>query len=198
MLVPAIALGLTAVGQQPVIWTWEATVQEPVIDPHGVTTQTVTLRALMEADAPKVFLSATIFDTLAAMNSEYGSIVDWEIHNSLADLTGDLTTTDGASLYNTNAGQLCLWGPCTYDNPVDVLSFTWQLNADVDLDAPVNVMYATSTHAAWVKAGQDHGDAGAYEADVIHEAVFGWTIVPAPSGAIVLALPVFLCGRRRR
>lgn len=192
----ALVVASAALAQQPVTWTWQAKVDQPVIDPDGVTSQKVTLSALMEADAPTVFLSAVIFDTLIAANPDYGTISGWTVLNSLADLTGDLTTSDGTSLYGTNAGQLCLWGPCTMDNPVDILEFTWQLADDVDLDAPVTVTYATDTLIAVVKAGTDHGDAQAYEAEVINEATFGWTIVPAPATLALLAAPVIT--RRRR
>jgi hypothetical protein len=198
-LTPLLILALAGTANAQVIWTWLATVDEPVIDPDGVTTQRVTLSALMEAPAPTVYLAATIFDTLGAINAEYGHITDWQVLNNLADLTGDLTTSDGVSLYNTNAGQLCLWGPCTHANPIDVFEFTWQLNDAVDLDAPIDVMYVTDTAAALVKAGTDHDDAEVYEANVINEAVITWTIVPAPGvWCMGAGAAVWLAPRRRR
>jgi len=191
---------LAATGAHAQTWTWLADVENPIIDPDkGVTTQTVTLTALMEHDTPYVAIGAVIFDTLGALNAEIGHIVDWQVLNDLDELTGDLTTTDGVSLYGTNAGQLCAtFGPCNHDNPIDVLEFTWQLNDGVDLDAPIEVNYVTLTEVAVVMAGEDQDSADFIEVEVIHDALLSWTVVPGPHVLALglCALPVALARRR--
>jgi hypothetical protein len=181
-------------------WDWLATVDNPVLDPsEGVTTQTVTLSVAMVYDTPFYILGAAIFDTLGALNADYGQITDWKVLNNLADLTGDLTTTDGVSLYNTNAGQICAtFGPCTTGNPIDVLEFTWQLNDDVELDAPVEVNYVTLTRNASIMAGQDQNDHDVIPVETIIEAFVPWTILPAPSALALAALTAPTLVRRPR
>jgi hypothetical protein len=177
-------------------WDWLATVDNPVLDPsEGVTTQTVTLSVAMVYDTPFYILGAAIFDTLGALNADYGQITDWEVLSHLDQLTGDLTTTDGTSLYDTNAGQLCTFTNCVHDNPIDVLSFTWKLDDDAPLDAPFEVTYVTNTHNAAIWAGNDQDDAVSIPVEILFEANVSWTVVPAPQAAL-LGLACVI--RRRR
>jgi hypothetical protein len=195
-----LALAAPACAAHAQTWTWLADVEHPIMDPSkGITTQTVTLTALMEHDEPYVIMGATIYDTLGDAGAYGGHITDWEILNQFDELTGDLTTTDGVSLYNTNAGQLCAtFGPCTNDNPVDVMTFTWELNEDTPLDRPFDVTYLTLTAEAFVKAGDDADDADFIEARIINEAAINWTVLPAPSTALILTIPLALSRRRPR
>jgi hypothetical protein len=190
-----IVVGLAATAHAQT-WTWLADVANPVLDPdNGVTTQNVTLSVLMEHDTPYYILSFAIFDTLGALNADYGQITDWEVLSHLDQLTGDLTTTDGTSLYDTNAGQLCTFTNCVHDNPIDVLSFTWKLDDDAPLDAPFEVTYVTNTHNAAIWAGNDQEDAISIPVEFLFEANVSWTVVPAPPAALLgLACVV----RRRR
>jgi hypothetical protein len=193
-----LALAAPACAAHAQTWTWLADVENKVLDPgKGITTQTVTLTALMEHDTPYIAIGATIFDTIGDANAYHGHVTDWQVLNNLADLTGDLTTTDGVSLYNTNAGQLCAtFGPCTTANPIDVLEFTWELDEDAPLDAPFDVTYLTLTSAAIIMAGEDQETADFIEVEVVIEGVMSWTVVPAPGTiALVAAIPLL---RRRR
>jgi hypothetical protein len=182
-----------AAAAQSLQWTWLADVEHPVIDPSkGITTQTVTLSVLMEFDAPWVVIDYTIFDTIGALNADLGHITEWKVLNDLADLTGDLTTTDGVSLFGTNAGQLCLFGPCTSDNPVDVLRFTWE----VDRAGAYDVTYLTDTSIAYAWIGENQDVAKPFEADILNEVVVTWKVVPAPA-ALALGVPLLMRRRRR-
>jgi hypothetical protein len=177
-------------------WDWLATVDTPVLDPSkGVITQTVTLSVAMEYDTPFYILGAAVFDTLGTLNADRGHIVDWEVLNQLDELTGDLTTTDGVSLYGTYAGQLCTFTVCNTDNPLDVLEFTWQLD-DLDPAAPFEVTYATDTSTAGIWAGEGPFESKFIPIDAPTEVAFGWTVVPSPSSLALGALAIIT--RRRR
>jgi uncharacterized protein (TIGR03382 family) len=107
-------------------------------------------------------------------------------------LTGDLTTTDGVSLFGTNAGQLTVFGPFTSANPVDILEFTWTSNGAVG-----DVAYATNTSAAVLWIGADKDTAVSVDAQWT-DADFKWTVVPTPASAALLGLGGLALVRRRR
>jgi hypothetical protein len=149
----------------------------------------------MEFDAQYLYFNAAVFDTIGIFKADVGSIVDWQVLNHLDDLTGDLTTTDGVSLFNTHAGQLFPFQFWTSGNPVDVLEFTWE---PIKAGA-YEVKYATETELAAVWAGETEDAVRPYFADIIHEVSFGWTVIPTPptfAGGACLAL--LLAIRRRR
>ncbi len=164
------------------------------------TTAEWTLSLSMEADTEFVALSATIFDTLNTAGAEFGDITSWEVLNDLAELTGDLTTTDGDNLYGTNAGQLTVFGPFTSDNPVDVLKFTWEAADGFTIgDGGDLVSYSTSTEnvTLWVGADKDSADALDVTGNVL-EGVARIGIIPAPGAAALLGLGGLAMARRRR
>jgi len=176
--------------------SWMADVE---ISPDG-TTADWTLSLSMDADTPFVALSATIFDTLNTAGGDFGSITGWSVLNDLDELTGDLTTTDGDSLFNTNAGQLTVFGPFTSDNPVDVLTFTWEAaDGFVIGDGPDVVSYSTDTENVTLWVGDDKESATALDVTgAISEAGFEWTVVPTPASAMLLGLGGLALARRRR
>jgi uncharacterized protein (TIGR03382 family) len=153
---------------------------------------TVTLSVAMAGNNDFVALSATIFDTLNSLGSDLGDITSWSVLNNLADLTGDLTNSDGDNLTGTNAGQLTVFGPFSSDNPINVLEFTWQSNGGFG-----DVAYGTSTDAAVLWIGATKQTAQPVDASVT-EASFGWTVVPTPGTAGLLALSGLALVRRRR
>ena len=164
------------------------------------TTAEWTLSLSMDADTPFVALSATIFDTLNTAGDEFGGVTGWEVLNSLADLTGDLTTTDGQSLFGTNAGQLTVFGPFTSDNPVDILTFTWEAADGFTIgDGPDTVTYSTATENVTLWVGDDKDTATALDiTGNVTEAEFSWTVVPTPASAALLGLGGLALARRRR
>ena len=162
------------------------------------TTAEWTLSLDMSADAPFVALSATIFDTLNVAGAEFGSITSWEVLNSLDELTGDLTTTDGDSLFGTNAGQLTVFGPFTSANPIDVLKFTWEAADGYTIgDGGDLVTYQTQTKAMVLWVGDDIDSAASTEAQA-SDVAFEWTVVPTPASAALLGLGGLALARRRR
>jgi hypothetical protein len=161
----------------------------------------VTLWLNMESTEPWEALSATIFDTLNTAGAEYGSIVGWEVHNQLACLTGDLTTTDGTSLYNTHAGQLFPFAPFTSANPIDVLSFQWSAHEGYRIaDEGQAVAFATLTQFMFLWVGEDQHDNNVHVIEVfdITEGVFGWHVVPPPSTIVACLIPCLTAVRRTR
>jgi len=105
-------------------------------------TVTLTLELMTDPDVEIAGLAATIFDTLGGTNAASGGIAGWQVLNSLADLTGDLTETDGVSLFNTNAGQLTMFGGSFVPGfPIGVLEFKYEPG---ELDGSL-VTYTTET-----------------------------------------------------
>jgi hypothetical protein len=139
-------------------------------------------------------LGKATFNTLGGANSERGSIGSWHVKNNLADKTGDLTTTDGVSLFGTNAqqglGQLFI-----SDDPIDVLEFEWS----TDDYSGYLVTYTTSMlEPLLVWEGHEDGEFGEL-VDWSHiEAEIHFTVVPAPTSTLAMLLGASLVTRRRR
>jgi hypothetical protein len=160
-------------------------------------TASVTLTMLMETypgDGPFAAFCAAIFDVLGDDGAAGGHILGWEYHNSLNELTGDLATTDGVSIYFVNTGQLTTFGPFASDNPIDVFTFHWA----PDEYTPFEATYTTDTdyegnRSMLVWEGEDKETAHAVEYPVV-EAGITITVVPAP----ISAAPLLLLTRRRR
>jgi uncharacterized protein (TIGR03382 family) len=169
---------------------WMASISNTELQPGESTT--VTLSATMAGGDEFVALAATIFDTVNTNGAGLGGITGWQVLNDLEMLTGDLTTTDGVSLFGTNAGQLTVFGPFTSANPVDILEFTWTSNGAVG-----DVAYATNTSAAVLWIGADKDTAVSVDAQWT-DADFKWTVVPTPASAALLGLGGLALVRRRR
>lgn len=179
-------------------WTWHADIANPVLDPAiGLTTQEVTLSVSMEHDTPYYIVGFSIFDTLGSLDADQGQITDWTILNHLADLTGDMTTSDGVSLYNTYIGQLCTFTVCNHDNPLDVLTFTWEYEGDTP-EAPFEVSYETLTYEASIWAGKDQDTAVTVPVEILHEAQVTWTVLPSPASLALAPFSLLVTRRRRR
>lgn len=154
---PALADGIA-------FWLSHVTTDDgDAIVEHGETAM-MTLSVLMDPDLIEhnAIIAASVFDTLGDEHAYHGHVVSWFIHNNLAELTGDLTTTDGASLFGTHAGQICAintyW---TYDNPVDIITIEW-----APLDAGTyDVTYSTSSDRGIVHVYEYTDDA--HDADVV-------------------------------
>jgi hypothetical protein len=197
MLVLA-GLGASAQAQS---WVWMADVPDGTVLGPGDSI-TVTLSAAFDSGGGEPFqvIAATIFDTLNIVGAEQGEPLmegDWDVLHNLDALTGDLTTTDGSSLINTNAGQFPYFPfYFTGDNPVDVLRFTWTAS---DEASGGDVSFTTSTSAALIWVGREQNDVDAVNLiDHVCEASFGWTVVPAPGSVAVLGIAGLALGRRRR
>jgi hypothetical protein len=162
-------------------------------------TATVTWSLNMNGDTPFVALSATIFDTINTSGAEYGSISSWSVLNNLADLTGDLTTSDGTNLFGTNAGQLTVFGPFTSANPIDVLEFVFTANDGVVLMEGDDINYETSTENVTLWLGDSKETASAVDVtQSVGEGVARFGVVPAPASLALLGFGGLALARRRR
>jgi len=200
----ACAAGAWAGEEPSVTWLWEVTTDDgdALVEPGE--TASITLSADMEPSVGEpgqtdgfivVGLAATIFDTLGGLNADRGGIVGWEVLNMLTFPTGDLTTTDGVSLFNTHAGQ----GPTfnvifTTDDPVDVLTFSWSTDDFSGYTAHYQ------THTSVFAIGESEGDLNfdnTFAVTDILEAQVQFQVAPSPpvSAAVLLAM---LAVRRRR
>jgi hypothetical protein len=178
------------------IWLWDVTTDDgdAIVEPGETASVLLSMHMLPNQGFEVAGISAVIWDTLGMANADRGQIVGWEILNSLGDLTGDLTTTDGVSLFGTNAGQLTVFGPFTSANPIDVLTFQWE-PTEIGV---YTVQYMTDTANLTVWEGESPDKATAVEYGVA-EAAISFAVVPAPgAGALGLAgLALMGTGRRR-
>ena len=176
-------------------WLWDVTTDDgdAIVEPGE--TAVVTLAMLMETDQPYevVGIGITSFDTLGIDNAANGHIAGWQVLNDLDYLVGDTTTTDGVSLFNTNAAQFPNENFADA-NPVDVLKCFWQ----PDVAGDFAVEYATITHefSAWVTIG-DPANAVLMTLPVV-EADIGFEVVPAPPALLTFTLLTPLASRRHR
>jgi len=151
---------------------------DTLVEAGETATVTLSLDYIPNVDGENVQgLSAMIFDTLGVLGADTGEIVSWEVLNELAFLTGDLTTSDGTSLFGTNAGQLTQFGPFTADDPIAVLQLDWQ----PDVLEGQTVLYQTSTSVLQVWEG-DFADPSSIPWNPIDNAVL---INVAEAGACV-------------
>jgi len=209
LLTLAAAAGTPAhAGEEPsVTWLWEVTTDDgdALVEPGE--TATVTLSADMEPSVGEpgqtdgfivVGIGSTIFDTIGGMNADRGGIADWQVLNMLDFQLGDLTTSDGVSLFGTLAGQ----GPSfnlffTDDDPVDVLTWSWSTD---DFSGYV-VQYETSTEGFLIGEGDEPGDIDdSFLARTVFEAKVEFHVIPSPTAAsaILFLSPVLLRRHRAR
>lgn len=189
------AIAPLASAQGTGIWLWEVNTDngDAIVEPGETANITLSVHLIPNPPQPFVALAATVFDTLGGMNASKGQIVGWEVHNNLADLTGDVTTTDGVSLFGTNAGQLTVFGPFVSDNPIDVMTFQW---APDDLGTyTVSYMTDTDNMTAWQGEDKDSAMAVTY---AVAEAAISFQVVPSPGPAALGALAAAVFIRRRR
>lgn len=89
-------------------------------------TVTLSIDFMPNVNAKRVLgLSHAVFDVLGGLNAATGNIGTWDVPDDLTVLVGDLTTTDGVSLYGVSVGQLPVFGPFDPSDPIKVLQFTW-------------------------------------------------------------------------
>lgn len=199
----AVAAAHPAHAQGEATWLWSVTTQngDAVVEPGE--TALVTLELLMESDVyePDMYaFGVAEFDTLGGQGAELGQVVDWTVLNGLADITGDLTTTDGVSMFGTTAYQVDLQGPFVEDNPIAVFEFEWM----PDVQGSYAVQY--DTHSYLPEARQEvliwiADESGNYTIEEhwpVTEAAISFEVVPAPAGATLLALGGTVALRRRR
>ena len=157
---------------------------------------TVTLSIDFDPDVDGVNilgLAATIFDVVGDAGASLGEITSWDVLNSLDELTGDLTETDGTSLFNVNAGQLTQFGPFSDDDPIDVIEFNWS----TEQVGPYAVGYETMTESMVVwetDGGDDFGvDWAVVEADIEFDVIPGQACYPDCVNDGVLNILDFVC-----
>jgi hypothetical protein len=141
-------------------WTYDYTTDDGDNLVDFGETATVTLTLDFDPDIDEVTylgFAASIFDVIGDGGAAKGHITGWNVLNNLADLTGDLTTTDGTSLFGVNAGQLTGFGPFTPADPLDVIEFGWTADDNEDF----GVTYQTVTESMFV---WEPGDGGGEEA----------------------------------
>ena len=82
------------------IWLWEVTTDDgdAIVEPGETASVLLSMHMLPNQGFNVVGISATIWDTLGMANADKGQIVDWEIHNSLGDLTGPILAMTDPSL----------------------------------------------------------------------------------------------------
>lgn len=191
-----LSLTAPALADGTATWLWDVATQDgdAIVEPGETATITLLLH-MQPHDHPWSAFAATIFDTIGGDGSSNGHIVAWKIHDHF-DLAGDTTTTDGVSLFDTQAGQFTVGGgPFNEDNPVDIFSFEWQ--PDV-LDS-YEVNYATISdiegeRAVFVWEGTSKYDAtGALYP--VSDTLITFTVVPAPP--TILLFTIFTLPRRR-
>jgi len=177
------------------IWKWDISTNDgdPIVEPGEIATIDLELDFDPDVDGINVTgLSAVIFDVLGGTNAANGHIVDWQVNEDLSFLAGDLTTTDGVSLFNINAGQLTLFGPFSTADPIHVISFQWK----PDLIDDYMVQYMTDTQSLEIWEGS-FGDNTSVPWTPV-EADISFQVFPAPgSVGCALAAAGVMAGRRR-
>ena len=191
------AAGLAAGAQAQ---TGSATWLADVVIADDLQSVECTLSVAFDADTPWVAFDEALFDTLNLAGAEFGGITSWKVLNHLEELAGDLTTTDGDSLFGTYAVQLTIYGPFTDANPIDVLTFTWETEggyAIADGGEPVQCTTSTELLGLWV--GDDIDSATwLVVTDHVTEATFGWGVIPTPGSVALLGTGLLTLGGRRR
>lgn len=197
LAMPIGLMNAAAFGDGQATWLWDVTTQngDAIIEPGE--TAIVTLSLLMESemyDMDHVAIGWAEFDTLGGFGAGMGAIVDWQVLNILDNLTGDQTTTDGVSLFNTTAAQIDGQGPFANDNPIGVLEFEWS----PDHVGEYVVGYDTLTHMGTVQVwiSLDDGPYDLAEVWPVAEAAISFQVVPAPATLGVVAI-LAVAWRRR-
>jgi hypothetical protein len=185
------------------LWTVETDDGDALVEPGESAIVTLTLDLEPDAGEGDVLgFGAAIWDTIGSSGASNGQLVDWLILNHLGELLGDVTTTDGVSLFGTVAGDLPGIGPDTFWDPIDVLQFEWTTdeysNYTVEYDT-FSASYATGERGL-IDIYLEHapGDYEAVQWPVV-EAAVSFQVVPAP-GALVpgaILLTTFASRRRR-
>jgi hypothetical protein len=166
-------------------------------------TALVTLQLLMESevyDPGALAFGVAIFDTIGGRGADSGEILGWTVLNSLDEITGDLTTTDGVSMFGTTAYQVDLQGPFVTDNPIAVFEFEWMPSV---LDS-CTVAYETHSylpdapHEAIVWIADESGNFTIEEHWPVAEADISFQVAPAPGVPCLLAAACLSTLPRRR
>ena len=176
---------------------------DAIVEPGETATITLSIDMMPNVDVPGgpvLGLSVAVFDTIGDQGAANGNVIDWQILNTLDDLTGDLTELHGIDLIGTTAAQsLITDDPFSHDDPIDVLQFTW----GTDDYAAYSVHYSTHTyfidrdleHLVTVWEGDLNGDFDDYLWPIT-EAAISFTVVPAPNAAALIAGVCSLAARR--
>jgi hypothetical protein len=134
---------------------------------------------------------ASIFDTLGGRGADAGHIVSWNVLEHFADATGDLTTTDGVSLFGTTAMQFDIQGPFSADNPVAIFEFEWApdvLGSYVVEYETFSYLDVDQHHDVVVLIAKEPFEFINPEEWPVTEAHISFQVVPAPGGMVVLVL----------
>lgn len=188
------ALLATGAHAQTATWTWEVLTDDgdALVEPGETASVTLTMDLTPDAGEGDVLgFGGAAWDTLGSGGALNGQIVDWEILNDLAEVYGDLTITDGVSLFGTVAADLPGVGPDTFFDPIDVLRFDWV----PDVYEESTAVYDTFTSSIFT------GDAGMVDVFLertpgdyelvqwpVAEAQVAIQVVPGPGAGLALVL----------
>jgi len=169
----AIVMACVSVSAQAQTAEWLVDVPDGTVLAPGESI-TVTMSVAFDGAGEEfAAFGVTIFSTLNEGGADLGGVEGWEVLNDLDFFQEDVTTTDGDSLYGTNAGQLLDLGPFVFDNPIDVFRFTW--TADAGMSGEVS--YETLTPVMVLFVGPDINEAEPTAHVVVTEASFGWSVL---------------------
>jgi hypothetical protein len=133
----------------------------------------VTLSVAFEGGgAPFAAFGASVHDTLNTLGADLGGIDGWTVLSDLDELPGDMTTTDGDSLFGTYAVQINVFGPFNSDNPIDVIEFTWTAG-----EGSGEVAFETADSFLGLYVGEDKESARGINDVPTEETSFGWIVV---------------------
>jgi hypothetical protein len=187
-------------------WLWEVTTDDgdSIVEP-GESAQ-VSLMLDMDPDVnypdgPVLGLGGVAFDLVGDGGAANGQVTDWQVNPVLIALIGDLTTTDGVSLFGVTAVQftIAVFSP---DDPIQVITFSWRPSEigsySVQYDSsswnPISVRPEHDLAAIWT---------GTMESEFlvpwpVTEAQISFNVVPPPTTALTLALSISVLTRRSR
>lgn len=197
-----LALSAVARIDTQAIWLWGVVTNDgdAIVEPGESATITLSIDLDPDVDFGRVWgFSDAVFDTLGGDNAGRGGIQSWEVLSSLNSLFGDQTATDGISLFGTWAVQFAFGEVFSFDDPIDVLAFTWTARDEGNYV----VSFATDTMSGfdvpdmigvWVGDELDTADRVEWP---ITEAAISFQVIPAPSAFLAGGLGFALWSRRR-
>jgi hypothetical protein len=181
-------------------WLWDVTTQDGDNIVHPGETATITLSLDMDPSVGEkgqsggtvIGFGAAIFDTLGGLNADKGTIIGWDVLNSLDFLLGDTTTSDGISLFDTTVGQVPSEVFSKAD-PISVITFHWQPARTGDFEVRYSTWTDPSMFFVW-----ESGDPLGTNWTSIVEAAIRFEVVPAPAGIVALIGALLVAVRSRR
>jgi hypothetical protein len=164
-------------------WLWEVSTPDgdAIVEPGETATVRLSIDLSPSPGEQGVqAFGAIIWDTLGGLNADTGGIISWVIDPRLTLHLGDMTTTDGVSLYLSTAAQQ--GDPCCLtSDPIWIMDFTW----GTDDYSPRTVEYTTMTYegiaAIWFSSGN-----WKYVEWPAIDTTANFAVVPVPGAAFML------------